>query len=52
MPQFDVYLTSTKKREIYESIDAPTYAAVERELFDTYGGEVEIHSITKEEEGQ
>lgn len=52
MPQFDVHFTSTKKREIYESIDASTYAAVERELFDSYGGEIEIHSITKEEEGQ
>ena len=50
MPQFGVNLTSITKREIVETIHATTYAEVERELFETYGGEVQIHSIVKEEE--
>ena len=53
MEQFRINLTSTKKREVYETVEASTYAEVERILLEEYGGSAEIHSMIKlDEEGR
>ena len=49
MKQFRVWLTSATKREVYETVEASTYAEVERELLEEYGGSAEIHSIINKE---
>ena len=45
MEQFRIFLTST--REVDETVEASTYAEVERILLEEYGGNAEIHSIIK-----
>ena len=53
MEQFRINLTSTTNREVYETVEASTYAEVERILLEEYGGNAEIHSIIKlDEEGK
>ena len=48
MEQFRIFLTST--REVDETVEASTYAEVERILLEEYGGNAEIHSIKKLDE--
>ena len=49
MEQFRINLTSTTNREVYETVEASTFAEVERILLEEYGGSAEIHSIINKE---
>ena len=50
MPQSNYEVSFSRTEHVRETTCASTFAEVERELLENYGGDIEIHSIIKEEE--